>query len=252
MNKIEKCFQKDRLLTQSEVLQSLDDDICALESGIEPSFSKSYLDTEIRICNKLKSKINSILLPNLREIGWSYRYYLSGEGASLKLEHEYDFELDKTGSYIATSSVDCMLELVVVKSKLLTVEEYANLQKVKDVTVRQWIRRGKLRFAKKLGSQWFIPETSAAPGRGYVDVTYFVKDDELLCIGGYPSMPSGSSIQIFQDCTDKSIFDCIFEKYNNESIRLELNRKEVEKLELEIIASGKVDIEEVIPQFKNT
>ena len=249
MNKIEQYFKKDKLLTKAEILKSILSYIQAIKGGIDTDLTPEYIDIEARICKELYNKINATMLPDLNEFGWDYEYYFSGEGAVLRLQHESDFVLDKTESYIESSSIDCMYDLIVVNGRLLTVEEYAKLQNVKDVTVRQWIRRGKLRFAKKLGSQWFIPEMSYVPKRGYTNVAYFIKDDETLCIEGYPCMPGGSTIEIYQDYYDKNVFNCSFDGGKQAPLELELDRKQVEKLELEIIASGKARADEVRIQF---
>lgn len=56
------------------------------------------------------------------------------------------------------------LQLLVVNAKLYDVE---------PVTVRQWIRRGKLREAEKVGKEWRISELTDVPGRArYEPATY--------------------------------------------------------------------------------
>ena len=55
------------------------------------------------------------------------------------------------------------------------VEEYAAATNTEAVTVRQWIRRGKLRNALKIGSEWRIPEITDPPRRGYTPVSYYNK-----------------------------------------------------------------------------
>ena len=41
---------------------------------------------------------------------------------------------------------------------MITVSEFAELHGVQSVTVRQWIRRGKLRAIKKQGRDWLIAD----------------------------------------------------------------------------------------------
>lgn len=48
--------------------------------------------------------------------------------------------------------------IVSMKPEMLTVEEYAQLHETSVGTVRQWIRRGKLRKAEKLAKEWRIPK----------------------------------------------------------------------------------------------
>ena len=57
-------------------------------------------------------------------------------------------------------------------ARLLSLEEYGGVYGVAADTVRQWIRRGKIRSAVKLGSEWRIPEIAEVGGRGYEIGTY--------------------------------------------------------------------------------
>ena len=56
---------------------------------------------------------------------------------------------------------------------LLTVEQFAARSKIEAGTVRQWIRRGKLRSAIKVGGEWRIPEITDPPTRGFSPVKYY-------------------------------------------------------------------------------
>ena len=56
---------------------------------------------------------------------------------------------------------------------MMTVEEYASVSKTEAGTVRQWIRRGKLRNAIKIGGEWRIPEITDPPTRGFTPVRYY-------------------------------------------------------------------------------
>ena len=57
--------------------------------------------------------------------------------------------LDDEGEIDSTSSSNSII-IVEEKCLYLSVEEYAKVYDVKPTTVRQWIRRGKIRNAKKL------------------------------------------------------------------------------------------------------
>lgn len=60
--------------------------------------------------------------------------------------------------------------LITVECDYLTVEQYDSMLGIEPVTVRQWIRRGKLRHAKKNGRDWLIPDTEDKPQRGFTSV----------------------------------------------------------------------------------
>ena len=53
--------------------------------------------------------------------------------------------------------------------------------KIEPVTVRQWIRRGKLRSATNFGGEWRIPAITDPPTRGYSPVRYY-NNGRLLVI----------------------------------------------------------------------
>ena len=80
---------------------------------------------------------------------------------------DYD-DFDEDGEPTSVSVMPGQtFELVTVPSALLSVEEYAAVYNVSVTTVRQWIRRGKIRSAIKNGCEWSIPELAAVSGRGY-------------------------------------------------------------------------------------
>ena len=55
---------------------------------------------------------------------------------------------------------------------MLSVDEYAKLYEVEQVTVRQWIRRCKLRTVEKAGKEWRISELTDVPKRGFEPAQY--------------------------------------------------------------------------------
>ena len=55
---------------------------------------------------------------------------------------------------------------------LLSCGEFAERCGVEQVTVRQWIRRGKLRSALRIGRDWRIPSTTKRPEEGFTPAIY--------------------------------------------------------------------------------
>lgn len=99
---------------------------------------------------------HKVLVQNLPEPlpdWWCYSYEITAFGIELLL-NRHEWTHDYGGSY------DCRrwkeLTLVQVPAKMLTTGEFAQLRGVEDVTVRQWIRRGKIRTAVKYGNEWRI------------------------------------------------------------------------------------------------
>lgn len=106
---------------------------------------------------------------------WCYSYEITAFGIELLL-NRHEWTHDYGGDY------DCRrwkeLTLLQVPAKMLTTGEFAQLRGVEDVTVRQWIRRGKIRTAVKYGNEWRISAlTRLFKDRGYyVDCAFYWED----------------------------------------------------------------------------
>ena len=119
-------------------------------------------------------------------------------------------------------------------------------------TVRQWIRRGKIRTAYKEGKEWKIPELSPPPSRGYEGAQY-------KWIYGLDNLPEEYSFladyviaTFYQDMKDKSKYHVLlvsketFTSKNPGNVaptknqELLLDAKEREKLELFMIAHPQI------------
>ena len=102
---------------------------------------------------------------------WGYSIILRGGGIFLYLDHyqEATWNMMRQGCFFSKEE---SYELMCVKTRLLTVEEYAELHRVEHVTAVTRIRRGKIRSAVKIGSQWRIPELAEPVQRGYQSTEY--------------------------------------------------------------------------------
>lgn len=91
----------------------------------------------------------------------------------LYIEHINTVWLNEDTGELDDETVDQVFSLISYDARMLTVDEYAKLYDVELVTVRQWIRRGKLREAEKVGKEWRISELTDVPGRArYEPATY--------------------------------------------------------------------------------
>lgn len=137
--------------------------------------------------------------------------------------------IDKRGNYSICKS----------SCKKLTVEEYADKYGVKPVTVRQWIRRGKLRSAEKIGSEWKIPELSDIPKRGYLLGHYMLNEncaEELP--EEYQYLAKACLITIMQSCTNRNIYNVYCFSKKGDCEKIQMNEREREKLELFLISTS--------------
>lgn len=109
---------------------------------------------------------------------WYYSFEVSNRNARLYLKHIRELipteNTDAADNEKYTVEFDECFSIINYPVESFSVEEYAKMAKTEPVTVRQWIRRGKLRNAFRIGGEWRIPKISDTPSRGYSPVTYYV------------------------------------------------------------------------------
>ncbi|KAF0197383.1 MAG: excisionase family DNA binding domain-containing protein [Bacillota bacterium] len=237
----EVLFREHYLFSRDDVLHSLELFIEPEKANEEPGCSVDVLRNRIKLCKKFYAAVKKCKLPVLTELWWYYEYDFLENRMELNLCQASDIEVENGQISTMTSTVEHTL--ITVECDYLTVEQYAAMLGIEPVTVRQWIRRGKLRHAKKTGRDWLIPNTEDKPGRGYTSVLYIVEDDARIDSDEFPLLAVSNRITIVQDQDKKSRFICYLNnditKFHSE---LELTRSEVERLEHTIIESGKARI----------
>ena len=103
--------------------------------------------------------------------GWFYSLEITNKNAAMYIRHVSDIQEDEDGNVVL--DIDERFRLINYPVGLLTVEQFASRSKIEAGTVRQWIRRGKLRNAIKVGGEWRIPEITDPPTRGFTPVRYY-------------------------------------------------------------------------------
>ena len=103
--------------------------------------------------------------------GWFYSFEITNKNAAMYIRHVSEIQEDKDGNVVL--DIDERFRLINYPVGLLTVEQFASRSKIEAGTVRQWIRRGKLRNAIKVGGEWRIPEITDPPTRGFTPVRYY-------------------------------------------------------------------------------
>jgi len=243
-----KLFREHYLFSREDVLHSLELFIAHEKANKEPGYSISVAGNRIKLCEKFYAAVQKCKLPVLAELWWYYGYEFLGNSMELNLCQASDIEVENDEISTMTSTVEHTL--IRVECDYLTVEQYAAMLDVQPVTVRQWIRRGKLRHAKKTGRDWLIPCIEDKPGRGYDSVRYIVEDEARIESDEFPLLAVSGMITILQDQDEKSKFICYLDNHKNKfhSV-LELARSEVERLEHTIIESGKARVGAHIQYF---
>lgn len=167
----------------SDVLDLIERAITQLrnEKNTNPQHSLLFYNSVTHLASKLSVELFGKPLPDLTA-GWYYSFEVSNTSASVYIKHAVDYQMQEDRS-IPSISYDCRYRLVHYPVQTYSVEEFAQQNKVESVTVRQWIRRGKLRTAIKNGGEWRIPATAEVPTRGAGAVTYYTN-------GAFVAFPS--------------------------------------------------------------
>lgn len=118
--------------------------------------------------------------PMIEELpeGWIYQHRIGCDTIEVFMSHVVMVdtrelkEVFEPGDAPFLCFTDAAYQMVNLQLEALNVEEYAKLYNVKSGTVRQWIRRAKIRSAHKTGNEWKIPILTTLPDRGYTPATY--------------------------------------------------------------------------------
>lgn len=251
MNETEKVFREFSLFTREEILKSLELFIEHEKTSDEMSYTPAVKKNRVRLCEKFYKTVKKAKVPALTELWWFYEYQLNDNGIELELCQASDVTVEDDNIKLMTSTVEQVL--ISIESEYLTLEKYADMLEVDASTVMQWIRRGKMRFARKNGQQWMIPNTQDKPQRGFDSVQYTIDEGKVISSNEFPLLAASDSISIIQDTKKKGKYICYFRNYKTDfRSHLELTRNEVADLEYTIIESGKAKIGDgiqYVPQF---
>lgn len=237
-----KCFYESIMYCKKDILNSFNKTIEYYENEDESNDTNEMKERKLEVCYRFKRALEKCKLPELKDL-WFYDYNFNGDSINLEL-----CLLDS----IHDTSYSVENVLLSIKCNYLTVDEYAKIQNVSPITVRQWIRRGKLRHAKKNGRDWIIPSLEKKPNRGYTPVTY--EWEEALpesILEEFPFLRSFNTIDISQDFNKEYV--CYLKNYKTKTdLTFKMSRSEIEALELALISYGKTMIEEPIAWFMPT
>lgn len=235
-----------KLYTKAEVKSEIEEckKFFIEKSSTDGRRTAAYYSTLIGLIDKFIDTLDkSILMEHLEE-DWGYRYNITYRGIELFLEHYYEMVIEESDDNSQKLySTDQAYRLFGVDSKLLTVEEYADRYKVETVTVRQWIRRGKIRTAIKYGNEWRIPELTELPRRGWSDSSY-VLDEDIELEKKYEYLRNCQSLWIIQDDYNKKLYQIMLLGIDKEYKVMYFDVKEKEQLELYCISSPHIHYQE--------
>ena len=248
MNKRDKLliFNSIFLFNKAEIIASFDDFVAHhQEKNNEEGYSEGRRKVLLALCEQFRNELVNRDIQPLNKNWFYYDYDIKNDSITLSLYKCNNIEFDNDNEI---SSMEMQLEhtIVEVKCDYLSVEQYAKQYGVTDTTVRQWIRRGKLRTAKKKGRDWVIPALADKPKRGFENVTYFWNLLPIEAINRFPYLRDCNSIYIYQDEMDKKLFHCVtYWPGNEKEGKIELTTKERESLETCLIGIPGIDVEDI-------
>lgn len=229
--------------TKEDVIREIELTRCSINEDYEKAYlnrlrtkskhSKYYFITLLNLIDQFRKKIEDTILFDAPGDMWCYSLEIHSTGISLFLTHYEEETQEFEGEFIPIPIPNQDFELITVPTRLLTVDEYAELYRVEEVTVRQWIRRGKIRDAIKLGGEWRIPELSEMPsGEGYQFREYETAKVLHNIPVEYSFLQPNQRVMLCQDEEDKSLFwiSLNHQKYKS------MKTKEREKFELFLIS----------------
>ena len=209
------------------------------EAENDREHTAAYYLVLIELFESLIEKTRHTKLFDKLEDWWAYSYSISSEGGIVELQYYIWVKYDTEGEMV-NGIPDQSFTVINMPCRLLTVEEYARLYRVETGTVRQWIRRGKIRTAKKYGNEWRIPELTDVPQRGYRAGTY-VWSEELTDVPEcYEYLKQPGIATLSQDPDNTNLFHVTLGRKSGYQV-LDLSTQEREKLELFLIAHPMVN-----------
>jgi len=228
-------FETTGFSTKEELLEAVKIKIAKIKKEYpkEEKNSEKYKAYELYL-NEFLNLVKRIELPELKDENWSYSFGVSQYGANI-LMGQYDIKSEKE------MRINCSYRLKSVKPRALPANEYASLHGVSDTTVRQWIRRGKLRNASKYGNTWRIPEFDEPSKGQYCNVIMWWEAILTDLTSEYEFLNKYDEVQIQQLSKDEYKVWFANRKTYEYEIRT-MDRKERERFELMMIANPFVDL----------
>lgn len=228
-----------RITTKEELIKAIEEHIDGLRKGAgaeEKKSVKSHI-AFLGFADRFLTMVRKREFPADLNEGWELMFEITEQAAIVVLQLVGTSKLAKK---LYKKEVPTILDayvLIRIEPRMLTVEDYAQLHEVNVGTVRQWIRRGKIRSAQKLGNEWRIPEFVEPAGGKYRDGIFMWNDHLTSLPEGYEYLNEYCCAAISQ--IDKDTYKMgLQHATDSRSNRLViLNSRERECLELALISN---------------
>ena len=233
-----KYFKETYPQNKNEIIALLNDNYRIIKDEAK-RLGSGKKDPVVILFKAFIDKVKQSQLPKCDD-WWCYDFEVDSFGVRLFMCYCCDWSTDVTDA--PTFTFTEMYELISVNCDMVTVTEYAEMHKVTPVAVRQWIRRGKLRYIRKQGRDWII-SSIARPTDKYVPVTYSWNKISASSVKQFPFLEEVDNVRIEQNHSNKTKFIIRCEK-DEEIIEVEMADKEKEMLELELLSQESIYFDE--------
>ncbi len=234
-------FNRQALRTKRELLEAIDEYIASLEQHEDIEIvRKGRAKPLASVMNEFRDKVARAPLADLKAEFTAYRVEITDTKIELIIDEFDDIVFDEDGEMIETSA-DYIPGIIEVNAPYIPIKEFAEMQGVKVATVRQWIRRGKIRNVQKLGSEWLIASTEGKPERGFTSGMFYCTDTAGDMSELFPLKRGVHSIELWK--THQYGEECLAtmrDSNYNVLEEIKLNRVSRERLEHALAASPKV------------
>lgn len=236
-DEIRSLFNSQVMTEKKDVISNVHWQITSAQEELENAdiARAPFLRTLITMLGRFEKLIEETPMFAAPSDYWAYSFEIASLGITLNLEHYSYIRFDEEKN-IEDSEVDATFPLMSVKSSLLSVDDFAKLYNVKTVSVRQWIRRGKLRTAVKSGTEWRIPELTEFPARGYRPARYEWTEQLSGLSEEYKILAEYNAAEFTQDGEDKNLYHVLLSGDEGERT-INCNIKAREQLELMLISN---------------
>jgi hypothetical protein len=224
-------FQQTELQTKDGILFSLR----ALYKDYELDDPGSRAKKELLA--EFITKLEGLEIPDCAD-WWFYSFDFTRFGIELTMSHCVEFTIETEGNCSLT--VNETLLVTDLKCGMITVSDFAAIHGVQPVTVRQWIRRGKLRMIQKTGRDWLISAIAEKPSRAYIPVMYKWDTLDPEIYQEFPMLKGLHTIEITQNPHDKSFYTALLDGQKC----MVISPSERERLEIALLSRDHVQINE--------
>lgn len=225
--------------TKEDVLVSVDNyrERIKKQSIVDKSHTAAFYHAIDNIAERFYQTVNKTHLFTRLEGGWCYKISLSNSGFELLLQYVEDIDYHPINfSCVVGES----FSLIKTQCRLLSVTEYGEQYGIDQGTIRQWIRRCKLRAAVKKGTEWFIPEFEDVPRRGFTPARYYWNEILYNLPEEYTFLERPGELLITQDKTDKKKYKLVVLVGHSKTYEEEMSEEKREQVERFLIAHPQI------------